>query len=252
MGRVLGMTRLQLYLQHDRPLTPAEKDALRPMIARRGAGEPLAYVLGDQEFHGHVIEVDAAVLIPRPETEELVELALERLPAGAQRVVDLGTGSGAIAATIALAREDVRVDAVDVSAEALAVAARNLARHGLEGRVRLLCGSWWEPVDAALRFDLVVANPPYVDPARPELLADDVRRHEPAGALFTPAGDPAFHYRAIAAGAAERLVAGGWVVCETGVGADEPARAALRAAGFEDVELREDLAGQPRHLLARR
>ena len=138
MAHVLGLDRLALYMQHDRPLTAAERDALRGLVARRGEHEPVAHLIGSWEFLGHELEVGPDVLIPRPETEELVELALADMPEGESlRVVDLGTGSGAIAIGVALARVATTVDAVDASAAALAVARRNVARHGLEGRVSL-------------------------------------------------------------------------------------------------------------------
>jgi release factor glutamine methyltransferase len=205
IGRVLGLDRLHLYLAHDRPLTSAEKDRLRELVARRGRHEPLSYVLGDHDFRGHLLEVDAAVLIPRPETEELVDLALARAPHGA-RCADLGTGSGAIAIALARERPDVEVWAVDVSPAALEVARRNVRAHGLADRVRLCAGSYWSGLAGAPPFDLVVGNPPYVDPAGPDPLAPDVARFEPATALLTPPGDPAAHYREIVAGLPGRLV----------------------------------------------
>lgn len=252
LGRLLGMSRLDLYLAHDRPLSAAELDRLREQVARRGRHEPLAYLLGDWEFYGHTLEVDPAVLIPRPETEGLVERVLAVAPEGA-RVLDLGTGSGAIALALALERPDLKVWASDRSAEALAVATRNRARHGLEDRVTLSRGSYWEALPSDERFEVVVSNPPYVDPARPELLADDVRRFEPAQALFTPSGDPAAPYREILAGLERHLVPGGGVLLETGEGAAEAALEALRGCALlEQAQSEPDLAGIPRYLTARR
>lgn len=251
LGRVLAMPRLELYLAHDRPLSPDEKSTMRAWLARRGDHEPLAYVLGDHEFYGHELEVTPAVLIPRPETEGLVELAIERVGPGA-RCVDLGTGSGAIAIALALERDDVTVTAVDVSEAALEVARRNVERHGLQDRVTCRLGSFWAGVDADARFDLVISNPPYVDPARPELLADDVRRFEPELALFTPSGEPAAAYEAIAAGLSQHAAPDAVLLFETGVGASEPARRVIESlAGVTDVELRDDLAGLPRYVCAR-
>lgn len=253
MQHVLGVDRLHLYLAHDRPLDTAERDRLRGLVARRGQHEPVAHLLGSWEFHGHELAIDGNVLIPRPETEGLVDLALERLGAGPRRIADLGTGSGAIAIAVAHARPDATVVAVDVSEAALEIAARNVATHALAERVALVLGSWWEPLAGVEPFDLVIANPPYVDPARPELCADDVRRYEPGVALWTPPGHPGAAYEAIAAGLRRHLVPGGTVALETGIGADRAALEALqRTPGLGEVELRDDLEGRPRYLLARR
>ncbi|MBK8098260.1 MAG: peptide chain release factor N(5)-glutamine methyltransferase [Planctomycetes bacterium] len=250
--KVLGVDRMRLYLAHDRPLDPTERAAMRDLTARRGRHEPVAYLLGSWSFRGLELEVSPAVLIPRPETEELIDLALAVMPPGAQ-VVDLGTGSGAIAIALAAARPDLHVLATDVSRNALAIAQRNIARHGLEPRVQLAAGSWWAATVGHGPFDLVVGNPPYVDPALPELLAAEVRDHEPPLALFSDHGDGASCYRAIVAGLGTHLRPGGHLVLETGVGAASRALAVLQACpDLQDVELRQDLAGIDRFLLARR
>jgi release factor glutamine methyltransferase len=252
LGKVLGLGRLQLYLAHDRPLDPKERAAMRTLVARRGEHEPVAHLLGSWSFRGLELAVSPAVLIPRPETEELVELALAHCPTAA-RIVDLGTGSAAIAIALAKARADVQVLAVDQSADALAIAAANVQRHGLADRVELRSGSWWSAVPAAAAFDLVVSNPPYIDPADPQGLAADVHRFEPAAALFTAPGDPVSCYRAIGLQLASRLLPGGWFVAETGGTASAPALQWLQQLpGFDEVSLRADLAGQPRFLVARR
>lgn len=251
MGRVLGLDRMQLYLAHDRPLAEAERDRLRALVARRARGEPVAYLLGDWEFYGHTLQVNSSVLVPRPETEGLVELALGAAPENAA-CIDLGTGSGAIAIALALEREDLTVTAVDVSVEALVVAEANIKRHGLEHRVRCRQSCYWQEIGEQERFDLLVSNPPYVDPAKPEILDAEVRDHEPAVALFTPPGDPAEPVRTILAGMARHMHDGGWMFLETGVGASEACLELMRAADFlQDVELRKDLGGVPRYLLAR-
>lgn len=252
LGHVLKLTRLQLYLAHDRPMDEPERAAMRALLARRGDGEPVAYLLGSWSFRGLELAVSPATLIPRPETEEVVGHALERLPPGGL-AVDLGTGSGAIAVAIAAARPDVRVVAIDQSQNALAVAAANVARHGLADRVALRHGSWWDPVAADERFDLVVSNPPYIDPERRDGLAPDVAAFEPPLALFSAAGDVLSCYRSIVAGLEGRLRSGGWIVAETGVGASEPALALLAAQPFlSAAQLLPDLAGVGRVLMAQR
>ena len=254
LGHVLGVDRLQLYLEHDRPLDEQERASMRKLLVRRGEGEPVAHLVGSWGFRSLELEVGPAVLIPRPETEELVDVALELLGDRAEAsVLDLGTGSGALAIAIASERPDCRVLAVDVSQNALAVARSNAAGNQVEERVEFAHGSWWEAVEAGRTFDLVVSNPPYIDPDDPVGLADDVKRFEPPLALFAAAGDPASCYRAIAAELAARLQPGGWFVAETGLGAEEAALDTARgAAGLEEAALREDAAGKPRFVVARR
>lgn len=252
LGHVLGLSRLDLYLAHDRPLDDDERGRMRDLLRRRGDGEPVAHLLGSWSFRGHELAVSKAVLVPRPETEDLVDLALERAPQGG-RCIDLGTGSGAIALALAIERPDLHVTAVDVSENALAIARANAERHGVSDRVEFLRGSWWEPVTPTAQFDLVVSNPPYIDPDAADGLAADVRAHEPPLALFTQSGDVLSCYRAIIAGLPQHLRPGGAVVLETGVGASAPALALLAGAvELEGVELRADAAGIDRTLLAQR
>lgn len=250
LAHVLGTGRLQVYLAHDRPLTEAEKQQLRGLVARRGRGEPLAYVLGDQDFLGHRLLVNRDVLIPRPETEGLAQRVLDGVPE-ARTGVDLGTGSGALAIALCAARPELRMLATDVSEAALSVARDNAARIGVADRLEFVRGSWWDPVPPGAQFEFVVSNPPYVDPAQPELLAEDVRQFEPATALFTPHGDPGAPYRAIAAGLVAHCRTGARVFLETGVGADQAALQALRdCPGVVEVELHPDDAGLPRYIHA--
>lgn len=254
LARLLQISRIQVYMSHDRPLAAEELQQLRAWVARRGQGEPLAYILGDQDFCGLDLQVTPAVLIPRPETEQLVDHLAGQLPEGALGV-DLGTGSGAIALALLQRRPDLAMWASDLSPQALAVARGNAERLGLSARLRLVEGAWWAAVPAGQDFDFVCSNPPYVDPELPELLADDVRRFEPELALFTPPGDPGAPYREICAGLAAHLRPGGWLALETGVGADQAALAALRACAVLDegsVCLVEDAAELPRYLYARR
>lgn len=252
LGKVLGLGRLELYLAHDRPLDDAERAAMRALVARRGDQVPVAYLLGSWSFRGLELDVGPAVLIPRPETELLVDHALARAPQGA-RVLDLGTGSGAIAVAMAVERPDLRLVATDQSKNALAVAAANVARHGVGDRVELGAGDWWQAVAAGRTFDLVVSNPPYIDPQAPHGLAADVAAHEPPLALYSAAGDVVSCYRAIVAGLAEHLVVGGWFVAETGLGASAPALQLLQQQPFlGGVQLQPDPAGIDRFLECQR
>ena len=252
LGKVLGLGRLQLYLAHDRPLDEPERAAMRGLLVRRGQGEPVAYLLGSWSFRGHELAVSPAVLIPRPETEELVSLALEHAPQGA-RVIDLGTGSGAMAIALAVERPDLHVSAVELSKNAMALAQANAVRHGVADRITFHAGSWWEPVPVGECFDLVVSNPPYIDPGAPEGLAADVRAHEPPLALFSSPGDAASCYRAIVQPIAARLRPGGWLLVETGGGAVAPTRALFeRCDELQGVVVRQDFAGLDRYVEAQR
>ena len=181
VSSALGIDRIGLYLDLDRPLLEEERGAIRPLIARRREREPVAYILGRREFYGRRFEVNRDVLVPRPDTETLIEHALEVLPAAsARQVLDVGTGSGAIAITLAAERPEITVTATDISDAALAVARRNAEAHGVTDRIR------FEHVDlvpSSGRYDLIVSNPPYIPSAEIETLQDEVRVHEPRAAL---------------------------------------------------------------------
>ena len=223
-------------LAHDTDPLPAEREqAFLQLAGRRAAGEPVAYLTGEKEFFGLSLQVDARVLVPRPDTETIVESSLEVLRGReAPRVVDLGTGSGAIALAIQSARPDAQVEAVDRSAGALEVAGANAARLGLPVRFRQ--ASWLQ--DAG-QYALIVSNPPYVAEADPHLPA---LRHEPREALAA-GPDGLDDLRAIVAAAPAHLVPGGWLLLEHGWDQAEAVRALLAAAGFADVQSRQDLAG---------
>lgn len=257
VGRLTGLARAQLYLERARALTTEDHARLERWIERRLAGEPVQYVTGRAAFRGLDLAVSPAVLIPRPETEQLVEAVLECLRAeGARwpepRVIDLGTGSGAIALAIAQEWPRARVSATDLSPAALAVAAANAAALGLAGRVRLLEGHWFDAVGPDERFEVVVANPPYIASAEAELLPHDVRAHEPGPALFSgPSGLEAL--REIVDLAPRHLVANGLLALELAeMRAREVAAWLEGGRDWEGVTLRDDLAGRPRILLARR
>ena len=228
-------------LAHDQERLPGTAASAWPgLLARRAAGEPLAYVLGEREFCGLTLRVSPAVLVPRPETELLVEWALECLQAGLDHdVIDLGTGSGAVALAIRRSRPQVRVLATDASAQALAIAHDNARRLGLA--IELAQGDWWTAAGQA-RFGLAVCNPPYVAADDPHLAA---LHHEPLAAL-TPGGDGLGALVQIVRGAPPHLLPGAWLLLEHGHDQAAPVQALLQAAGFEAVATRPDLAGLPR------
>ncbi|MBQ2647252.1 MAG: peptide chain release factor N(5)-glutamine methyltransferase [Achromobacter sp.] len=240
LEHVLAKPRAWLLAHDTDPLAPEAAAAYEALAQRRLAGEPMAYLLGQREFMGHMFRVTPDVLIPRPDTEVLVETALECVAGqSAPAVLDLGTGSGAIAISIALARRDARVMASDVSAAALAVAAGNAWE--LTASVRFVEGSWYDAVPAGEGFDLIVSNPPYVASDDPHLGQGDVR-FEPRGAL-TDGADGLEDLRRIVAGAHRHLKAGGALWMEHGWDQAEAVRGLLAAAGFTDVHSRRDLAG---------
>lgn len=237
LGHHLRRDRAWLLAHDDAPLGDVQA-AFEAALARRAAGVPLAYLVGEREFRGLPLAVSPAVLVPRPETEGLVEWALE-LAAPEATVVDLGTGSGAIALAFAQARPRARVAATDASADALAVARGNAQRLGLA--VEFLHGDWWQPL-AGRRFDLVLSNPPYIAGDDPHLAA---LAHEPRAAL-TPEGDGLAALRTIVAGAPAHLAPGGWLLLEHGFEQAPAVQALLAAAGFGALATRLDLAGLPR------
>ncbi|PIE24088.1 MAG: protein-(glutamine-N5) methyltransferase, release factor-specific [Planctomycetota bacterium] len=252
LAEVLGLGRLELLMQHDRPMSGAERQRFRGMLSRLLAGEPLAYVLGHQDFYGRSFLVGPEVLIPRPETEELVRIALELLPQGA-RVFEPCTGSGCIGLTLVLEREDLSVLSSDLSREALEYARKNARALGADpGRFRLRQGEWWQAAQGEC-FDALVANPPYVDPARPELLAESVRRYEPGLALFAEEGRPLSAYEALLQGAVTGLAHDALVFFEAGIDSIEPLCARVsQSRNFSEAEILLDLAGKARILRCRR
>lgn len=242
-AHVLGRTRAWVIAHDDAELEGAAADRIGSLLQRRADGEPLAYLVGQREFRGLDLRVTRDVLVPRPDTETLVDWALELIDAATPtRVVDLGTGSGAIALAVKRARSRAEVHAVDISESALSVARDNGRRLGL--CVHWHEGSWWSAVPAST-FDVALANPPYVAPGDPHLAA---LRHEPGVALVPPGdpGDGLADIRRIVAQAPAHLTPGGWLLLEHGHEQADGVAACLRHAGFVDVGTRRDLAGRPR------
>lgn len=233
----LGISRVGLITQSERALTQQEAEALSALVQRRLGGEPIAYIVGHREFFGLDFQVNPAVLIPRPDTELIVELAIERLPPRGS-MLDMGTGSGAIAVAAAHTRPDARVCALDVSEAALAVARANAAANG--AAVRFLRSDWFAALGTE-SFDLIASNPPYIA-AGDEHLAQGDLRFEPAGAL-TDHADGLSALRTIAAGAPAHLAAGGWLLLEHGYDQAAQVRDLLGAHGYTEVQSWRDLAG---------
>ena len=233
----VGITRVGLITQSERQLTGDEAARLSDLVGRRIAGEPIAYIVGQREFFGLPFRVTPAVLIPRPDTELIVELALERLPPRG-RMLDMGTGSGAIAVSVAHTRPDAQVTALDVSEEALAVARSNASANGAQ--VRFVRSDWFAAL-AGETFALVVSNPPYIASGDAHLAQGDLR-FEPVDAL-TDHADGLSDLRTIVAGALAYLAPGGWLLLEHGYDQAEAVRALLADAGYLEAQSWRDLAG---------
>lgn len=233
----LNTTRVGLITGSERALTSDEAQRFGDLVQRRLAGEPVAYLVGQREFFGLPFEVSGAVLIPRPDTELLVELTLDRLPQGG-RVLDMGTGSGAIAVSLAHTRRDADVTALDVSADALAVARRNAEANG--ARVTFLHSDWFAALADAPLFDIIASNPPYIASGDRHLSEGDLR-YEPVGAL-TDHADGLSALRILAAGAPAHLAPQGWLLMEHGYDQADAVRALLASAGYTDVQSWRDIA----------
>ncbi|HUP23381.1 MAG TPA: peptide chain release factor N(5)-glutamine methyltransferase [Thermoanaerobaculia bacterium] len=246
LARVLGCGEAALLAHPEAPVSATDEACFLALLERRLAGEPFAYLVGEREFYGRDFAVDRRVLIPRPETEHLVQAVLDLAPPRAL-VADIGTGSGCIALTLALERHDLRVVATDRSLPALRVAASNRRRHGLEDRVALLAGDLCDGL-ALSRFDVVASNPPYVDHEQRESLQVEVRDHEPPGALFAAEGGLACYRRLLDARA--RRAPGSLLVVEIGAGQLEALRA-LALPAFELESVVHDYGGVPRVMALR-
>lgn len=239
LAATLKLNRVGLYLNYDRPLSAEELTAFRKQVERRARREPLAYILGRCEFWSLPFVVTPAVLVPRPDTEVLVEEALKRLPPQG-RVLDVGLGSGAIAVAIAHERGDARVEGIDVSPEALAVALENAAANGVAERVAFRQGDLFS-LDGG-PYELIISNPPYIAAGEIPTLMPEVRDYEPSLALIAGAAGLDC-YRALVPAALMQLVAGGWLLVEVGANQAPAVSALFAAAGFADIVTACDLAG---------
>jgi release factor glutamine methyltransferase len=261
LAHTLERDRVALYAAFTQPLSTVEVDAFREACKRRIRGEPTAYITGEKEFFSLAFHVSPDVLVPRPETEELVQAALDFLAesvaeeesataseneAHLAAVADVGTGSGCIAVTLAVLNKGVRVLASDLSPEALAVAGRNAQRHEVADRIELVQGNFAEPLQAARPpegFHLIVSNPPYIDPAGPLPVDPGVKEFEPAKALFTPEGDPLLAYREIFQRAGALLHREGRVLVEVAAGMAGSVEDLGSRCGLQPLPRRKDLAG---------
>jgi release factor glutamine methyltransferase len=257
LSHVLKLTRIELYTQFNKIVDRTDLDVLHGLVKRAGAHEPVAYLVGRTEFYSIELEVDPHCLIPRPETELLVQKAIEflRTREGTQHVCDLCTGSGCIAVAIAKNFAEAKVTATDISDAALAVAARNVEKYALGERVRLLCGDLFEPLVPHLdvtQWDLIVCNPPYVSAAEYEALEKNVKDYEPELALR--AGDDGLDiYRRISAQIDQYLRPDGTLLLEIGYAQGPAVRALLEQAGlFSDIKIEKDHQNNDRVVTARR
>ena len=248
----LGCRRLDLYLQFERPLTQAQTDVLRERIVRRARREPVQYIVGETDFRTLTLKCDSRALIPRPETEELVGYALEKLAAGTPaRVLDLGTGTGAIALAVAAERPETHVVAADISADALALARENFTlnfeKKGVPADVEFLRSNWFENI--AGTFDAIISNPPYLTDAEWESAEPEVREREPRNALVAE-NDGLADLEKILRGARERLAPGGFVALETGIAHHARLEEIARNCGFAETKSVADLSDRPRFFFA--
>ena len=253
LAHVRGCQRILLYTAFDTPVSDAERARFRELVKRRGDGEPVAYLVGNREFFSLPFAVSPAVLVPRPETEGLVVRVIDLCkPLPAARIIDVGTGSGAIAVTLAKHLPRARLVATDISPAALAVARENAARHGVAERIEFLECDLLSAPQAAGPWDVIVSNPPYVRDDEFDALPRDVRLHEPKGALV--AGPTGVEVVArLAADAVGALAAGGWLVVEIGPVVAAAAERALAAVpGLVPGPTLADMAGLPRIVQARK
>lgn len=248
LAATLDLDRVGLYVNFERPLDSSELAAFREQVQRRAKGEPVQYILGETEFWSLPFTVSPAVLVPRADTEVLVEEALSRIE-GPVHLLDVGTGSGAIAVAMAHEKPEIQVTALDCSEEALHVARGNAERNGVAERVSCLAGDLAELPPGP--FAMVVSNPPYIPTADCEQLMTEVRDHEPRLAL-DGGEDGLTAYRQLTSQSGEILLPGGWLLVEVGIGQAEDVVALFEAAGLAEIKSRDDYAGIPRVVAGRK
>jgi release factor glutamine methyltransferase len=247
LAHALGRTRMELYLEFERTLDETELAPLRDLVRRRGQGEPLQHLLGTVEFCGHTFLCDNRALVPRPETEQLVEIVESKIKNQKSKILDVGTGSGVIALSLAKKFPEAQIFAVDVSEDALAIAGENAARLGLSGRVQFRKSDLLENLDE--RFDLIVANLPYIATRDRNTLSREVL-HDPRVALFAgPRGDE--FVRELIGQAPPRLRPGGMLALEIGLDQSEALLSALTEKNYRDICSKNDYSGVTRFLFAR-
>ena len=244
----LGIKRLDIYLDLDRPLTEAQLTDLRPLVKRRASREPLQYIIGNTEFYGITLKVDPRALIPRHETEELIELIVERLETPPARILDLGTGNGAIALALASKYSDAKVTATDQSEEAITLAKENANALNLSSRVTFMKGNWFEPLDEGARFDLIVSNPPYLTEAEMQTAEPEVIDHEPRGALAS-GREGLDDLSLLLKSVPKHLTEGGLLALETGIGQAEVIKEMALEVSLYGQSV-EDLSKRPRFFFA--
>jgi release factor glutamine methyltransferase len=249
LAHVLQCDRVRLYVDIDKPVTPQELGRFKPLIQRRAAREPVAYILAAKEFYGRPFEVAPGIFIPRPETELLVRIVLEGMGQGPRHVLDLCAGSGAVGVSVAAERAEVRVDLVELSPQAAAVAQRNAERLA-PGRARIFSGDLYAALPDQVRYDAIAANPPYVPIAQSRSLAPEIVDHEPHLALFAGA-DGLEVIRRMVSGLPDRLAPGGFFVTEIDPSQGKVVAGMLREAGLGEVRVERDLAGLDRFVLGK-
>ena len=254
LAHALEVRRIELYVQFERVLDNKELGRFKELLLRRAKREPTAYILGMREFYGIEFDVDRRALIPRPETEHLVDLVVKSLKGVSEPMVcDLCTGCGNVAISVAKTVESARVVATDISSDALALAKQNVKKHELAKRILLTSGDLFEAVEERFRgrFDVIASNPPYVEEPYREKLEPEVAEHEPANALF--AGAKGLNViKRLVADAEAWLKPGGKLVFEIGRGQSEPVGELLNRSGYEEVEFERDYAGIDRVASARK
>lgn len=251
LAAVLGLQRVELYMNFEQPLSQKELEQFRTLFRRRLSGEPVQYILGQEEFFGLKFEVNPSVLIPRPETELLVEQVIDDFAANAPSILDIGTGSGAIAVALAKSLPQATLTAIDISNDALQVAQRNAARHDVQARIEFLCLDALSPNFVSYfskSFDVIVSNPPYIPLSEKESLQREVRDFEPYLALFTNSGFE--FYEKITSDARSLLRAGGKLYFELHADGKEKVGAILEQGGFQNISFKNDYQGITRIAIA--